>query len=477
MPADEGVAVEALLADPAPPWSPTVARLGTETECAAAGANVCDEAPVASTEDLDRSAEPARAVAEPETMPADESFPVLALPAGAEPSPSPEVAETDADQEPPEVCGDADVRLADHVDGSTQLAKAATEQDVVSEGEYEALAEPQLASSPEVAEPSADREVDAADADEQARHEPDFRSADFDWDEVVVAEVPAPALLESDDVSRHPEPPAASEPDLVESDEEAAESAPSPDWAEIVVDGHPALPTGDLQELLLFATQQPPTVSAPAAEPPAMPETDALPVRKIALPARFAKSSHTPSRTRPADAASACESAATLDEATPLEGEVRVSRPSTGGWLGIARTALLTGLAAAASFGVVRWWVAPQAASSASGSVSAASVASAAPVGSLFVVKAKSVSEQAKVQERALPAGTELPQGKGLLEVSTGDRHAIHVDDAFVGLGPVRPVVLDPGQHQVRVRLDGVDKSFPVSVASARLVRLDVVAP
>jgi hypothetical protein len=253
----------------------------------------------------------------------------------------------------------------------------------------------------------------------------------------------------------------------------------------MVVTGHPALPTGDLQELFLFATQPPPTVSAPAAEPPAMPETDALPVRKIALPARFAKSSHSPSRARPSapDPASAREVAAPLDEATPLEGEVRVTRPSAGGWVGIARTALITGLAAAVSFGLVRWWVAPRAQSSASGSVSsagdpaAASVTSAAPAGSLHVVRAKSVSEQARVQEGALPAGTALPPGKGLLEVSTGDRHAIHVDNAFVGLGPVRPVVVDPGQHQVRVRLDGVDQSFPVSVASARLVRLDVVAP
>jgi CheY-like chemotaxis protein len=370
-------------------------------------------------------------------------------------------------------------------------------------------------SNPDSIELGADQAPDAvgrpaeAEAEDAAPHEPDFFSGDFDWDDVAVAKAPAPpiAVPARQEEPERSDPPSAeplsacddSPSELGPGDEEVAASAvavpeeDSPDWAEIVVTNHPALPTGELQELLLFATKPPPAATESEAEPPAMPEVNAPRVRKIEFPARFTKSPQSPgiarmSASEPASAPSDAEPApitcpAAADEATPPGGEVRVTRPSGGGWRGFATTALITGLAASASFGVVRWWVGPRtqentlAAAASAGDPAVLSVASATPVGSLHVVKAKAVSEQPKVQESALPDGMSVPAGKGLLEVKTGDRHSIHVDDAFVGLGPVRPVVLDPGQHQVRVKLDGVDRTFPVTVAAARVARIDVATP
>jgi hypothetical protein len=82
--------------------------------------------------------------------------------------------------------------------------------------------------------------------------------------------------------------------------------------------------------------------------------------------------------------------------------------------------------------------------------------------------------EQVKVEDFSLPNNVILPNNKALLEVSVGDRQAIYVDEAFVGLGPVRPVVLSPGPHDVRVRFDGAERTYPVVVQAMRMARLSI---
>jgi CheY-like chemotaxis protein/HPt (histidine-containing phosphotransfer) domain-containing protein len=85
-----------------------------------------------------------------------------------------------------------------------------------------------------------------------------------------------------------------------------------------------------------------------------------------------------------------------------------------------------------------------------------ASQQTAAPVGQLLVA------------DRELPAEVAVTAGKGLLEVSTGGKHRIYVDGVFIGPGPVRRVPLSPGQHEVKLSLDGVELSAPCEIRAER---------
>jgi len=51
--------------------------------------------------------------------------------------------------------------------------------------------------------------------------------------------------------------------------------------------------------------------------------------------------------------------------------------------------------------------------------------------------------------QTALPPGTDVPAGNGLLEISVPDGTAIRVDGEYLGMGPGRRVPLSPGSHQV----------------------------
>jgi DNA-binding response OmpR family regulator/HPt (histidine-containing phosphotransfer) domain-containing protein len=56
------------------------------------------------------------------------------------------------------------------------------------------------------------------------------------------------------------------------------------------------------------------------------------------------------------------------------------------------------------------------------------------------------------VEELDPPRGMELAPGQGIIEVETGGPDPIYVDDAFVGLGPMRRVAAAAGSHSVQVK-------------------------
>jgi hypothetical protein len=86
--------------------------------------------------------------------------------------------------------------------------------------------------------------------------------------------------------------------------------------------------------------------------------------------------------------------------------------------------------------------------------------------------KAAGAQPEIRVEDLTLPPGIAVAEGKGLLEVDTGGRHAIYVGGAFVGRGPIRRVELDPGSHQVRVRLDAEQLEHTVTILKGRRARL-----
>jgi hypothetical protein len=71
----------------------------------------------------------------------------------------------------------------------------------------------------------------------------------------------------------------------------------------------------------------------------------------------------------------------------------------------------------------------------------------------------------------SLPPGVAVAPDKGLLTLKTAGVHSIFVDDEFVGRGPERTVTLVPGQHKVRVSLNGEEHTETVEVVAGRLIQ------
>jgi hypothetical protein len=81
------------------------------------------------------------------------------------------------------------------------------------------------------------------------------------------------------------------------------------------------------------------------------------------------------------------------------------------------------------------------------------------------------------VSESPLPAGTEVPQTSGLLEIQVPDGTAIRVDGEYLGMGPGRRVPLAPGAHQLTLG-DGVAQEVSVKQGQRTfVVATDPAAP
>lgn len=136
--------------------------------------------------------------------------------------------------------------------------------------------------------------------------------------------------------------------------------------------------------------------------------------------------------------------------------------------------ALIAAAAGLVSFGAVRLITAP---ARGGGSVPAAKVAaSGTPAAGAAHAPAPKSSAAATVSVKAedlpLPPGEPVAKDKGMLEVDTGGRQAIYVDNVFVGHGPLRRITLDPGKHEVRTKLDGRERVDHVTVSQSRRARL-----
>ena len=73
-----------------------------------------------------------------------------------------------------------------------------------------------------------------------------------------------------------------------------------------------------------------------------------------------------------------------------------------------------------------------------------------------------------------LPPGVDVPQGKGLLEVTTSSTDAIRVDGEPRGVGPHFTVPLAPGAHDVRTTSGAREKSKVVEVRAGKATRVDL---
>jgi hypothetical protein len=83
----------------------------------------------------------------------------------------------------------------------------------------------------------------------------------------------------------------------------------------------------------------------------------------------------------------------------------------------------------------------------------------------------------AVIQDLELPKGISVANGKGLLEVDTGDKHSIYVEDVFIGRGPLRSMPVASGEHQVRLSLGGREVEARVRVQAGRRTRFSLEKP
>jgi hypothetical protein len=80
----------------------------------------------------------------------------------------------------------------------------------------------------------------------------------------------------------------------------------------------------------------------------------------------------------------------------------------------------------------------------------------------------------AVLKDTPAPSDISLAPGQALIEVATGGGHAIFVDDAFVGRGPIRVITVAAGRHTLRTRLNGVERNDPVEISPGRLLRVSL---
>jgi hypothetical protein len=71
--------------------------------------------------------------------------------------------------------------------------------------------------------------------------------------------------------------------------------------------------------------------------------------------------------------------------------------------------------------------------------------------------------------ESPIPAGSDVPQTSGLLEIQVPDGTAIRVDGEYLGMGPGRRVPLAPGPHQLTLG-DGLTQSVSIKQGQRTLV-------
>jgi DNA-binding response OmpR family regulator len=239
--------------------------------------------------------------------------------------------------------------------------------------------------------------------------------------------------------------------------------SPSPDPVTVVSAPVPSALTNDVMPGAGSnneqASEQIETTAAQSeAIEPAAASPSPLPSVSAPDPRRSDVTTEPPSGTAPAPLAKAIPKAAPKPQASAAAEE------EGGGW---GRTVLFAAIAAGASyFGVTALF----------GSASPPAVVPAAPTVAAPIVRPLPSSApaapvpklQVTITESALPAGTEIPPGNGLLEIQVPDGTAIRVDGEYLGMGPARRVPATPGEHQLTLG-DGVPQPVTVKLGQRTL--------
>lgn len=142
-----------------------------------------------------------------------------------------------------------------------------------------------------------------------------------------------------------------------------------------------------------------------------------------------------------------------------------------GGWGGLL---LRSAVAGGVAFFLTTWVIVPMFSSEKDGAPPAAKVEEApapAPVPAPSVESAP-VAAGLTVEELEPPHGMELAQGQGMIEIEIAGPDPIYVDDAFVGLGPMRRVAAAAGAHSVQIKGEHPRSPLELKVSAGKRARV-----
>ncbi|MBX3129724.1 MAG: response regulator [Polyangiaceae bacterium] len=235
-----------------------------------------------------------------------------------------------------------------------------------------------------------------------------------------------------------------------------------------------------------LAREEPLAEAGGNAEPEAGEEPVLLPsTKRIAFPRRADDEPSAPAPEAEADVDADLASEQDAPESEPAPKVSASRKPAAGrfaGWAGTARVLAVMGIAGGASFGVVTWvrGLASPGAESAPAEASGEAAPAAPPTAPAAAPKGASAlagGKPAKIETLPLPPGTDVSDGKGLLEVDIAGKDAIYVGGTFVGRGPMRRIQLDPGTHEVKLRTPGEESTHAVEISGGVRTRLSLTGP
>jgi DNA-binding response OmpR family regulator len=147
------------------------------------------------------------------------------------------------------------------------------------------------------------------------------------------------------------------------------------------------------------------------------------------------------------------------------DGKAPRSAPTEPKKGGIAKLLFRSALAGGVAFFVTTWVVVPLFSSDKDAAVPASKAPAPPPV---VESAAPAPSAALGVEDLELPRGMEVAPEQGIIEVETSGPDPIYVDDAFVGVGPVRRVAAAAGPHSVEVRGDKPAGPLKLTLVSGR---------
>jgi hypothetical protein len=149
-----------------------------------------------------------------------------------------------------------------------------------------------------------------------------------------------------------------------------------------------------------------------------------------------------------------------------------VKAPDSGASSSVGKLLFRSAVAGAVAFGATTWFLLPLLGSDKDDS---AQPVEQVPEASSAAPAAGASDTELRAEELDAPAGVQLAPGQGIIEVEVAGADPIYVDDAFVGLGPLRRVSAPAGTHQVEVRSPTAPRHVAVTLTAGKRAR--VTAP
>jgi len=155
--------------------------------------------------------------------------------------------------------------------------------------------------------------------------------------------------------------------------------------------------------------------------------------------------------------------------------EKSASKPPESASGSVGKLLFRSALAGAVAFGATTWFLLPLLGTDKD--ESARTVEPAPEASSAATPPAAAPDTELSFEELDTPAGIQLAPGQGIIEVEVTGADPIYVDDAFVGLGPLRRVSAPVGAHKVEVRSPAATRRVDVTLAAGKRARVTAPAP